>query len=180
MKIRYYDFRKLKDFQGKLKRRTPEQRKKLRRSIEKHGFKFPFFAWRDTASGELLTIDGHGRRQALEEMDWKTPVPVVLIDAANRKEAKELLLQFNSRYGTITKKGMESFIEDIPDFDLSEYEINIQHAIEDNELPALDEELDMNKAETRAITFNEEQFAALEKHFGKPLKNKLLEAANAI
>ena len=179
MNVEYHDFRELRDFQGKLKRRTSEQKGKLRRSIEKHGFRFPFFAWK-AEDGELLIIDGHGRREVLEEMDWKQPVPVVLIDAAGGDEAKELLLQYNSRYGTITAKGLEAFIADISEFDISEYAISAQHAIDDYNAQALDETVDMAGLETRALTFTSAQYEVLERHFGKPLKTKLVEFANAI
>lgn len=102
---------KLKNFQGNLKELREAEYNKLKKSILKYGFRIPIFVWKDN------TIDGHSRlfvlRKLLKE-GYKLSdnnIPVIDIPAKNVKEAKELLLMINNRYGKITPEGLYEFIE---------------------------------------------------------------------
>jgi len=112
------------EFQGELKERTPEDYEKITNSIYKHGIAFPFFVWKSVRKKYIL--DGHGRSEALrlaKENGVKIPpLPVVYIKAKNAEIAKNLLLRLNSRYGTITVQGIQSFIEGA-DIDISDVNI---------------------------------------------------------
>lgn len=105
----------LTEFQGGLKQRTAEDIEKIKKSIRRHGFAFPFFVW--SYGGVNHVLDGHGRIQALKQMEKDgeaiPPLPVVYIDCRDEAEAKELLLKLNSHYGQMTADSVLEFIGDI-------------------------------------------------------------------
>ena len=105
----------LTEFQGGLKQRTAEDIEKIKKSIHRHGFAFPFFVW--SHGGVNHVLDGHGRIQALKQMEKDgeavPPLPVVYIDCRDEDEAKELLLKLNSHYGQMTADSVLEFIGDI-------------------------------------------------------------------
>jgi hypothetical protein len=104
---------KIEDFQKNLKTRTKKDIGKIIKSIETHGFTFPFFIWNGT--GHNYCLDGHGRILALAEMrkqGYDLPLfPVVYIDADDEADAKVKLLQANSHYGTMTREGFIEFTD---------------------------------------------------------------------
>jgi hypothetical protein len=115
------DWRLIKPLQGNYKKRTPEQIEKLCSLIIKRGIRFPSFI---TKIGEdVWAIDTHGRLLAYEELDRREytipPVPVVYINAKSKQEAKQLLLECDSRYGTANQEGFEEFVDDL---DISAFE----------------------------------------------------------
>lgn len=104
----------LQEFQGELKKRTDDDVEKIKKSILKYGFSFPFFVWKN---GEVnYTLDGHGRLLTLKRMrkhGYDIPsLPVVFVGAENEEEAKNLLLRLNSQYGKMTKDSILDFIGD--------------------------------------------------------------------
>jgi hypothetical protein len=111
------DFLNLADMtelQGGLKKRTDIDYDKLKLSIIKYGFSFPFFIWK---SDKNYLLDGHGRFATLCKMQkdgYLIPdLPVVYIEAKDKKEAKQKLLRLNSQYGKMTKESVLEFAEDI-------------------------------------------------------------------
>ncbi|GAB3164812.1 ParB N-terminal domain-containing protein [Telluribacter humicola] len=95
--------------QGKLKELLPNERQKLKESLEKRGFKVPFFIWQDGQYNWI--VDGHQRHLLLSEEGFaETAFPVVFVQAATLKEAKELVLLISSRYGTESKDGFAEFM----------------------------------------------------------------------
>jgi len=103
----------LTEFQGGLKARTNEDYEKINRSIEKHGFSFPFFVWKTESINYVL--DGHGRLGALQRLVAKgeqlPELPVVYVDCKDEAEAKEILLKLNSQYGTMTTESVLEFLD---------------------------------------------------------------------
>ena len=103
------------EMQGGLKERTDIDYDKIKLSICKFGFSFPFFIWKSGKTNYL--IDGHGRFATLCKMqkDGYTipPLPVVYIQCKNKTEAKQKLLRLNSQYGKMTKESVLEFAEDI-------------------------------------------------------------------
>jgi hypothetical protein len=111
---RLVEWRKLKEFQGDLKELSKDSYCKLQASIKKHGFAAPVFVW----EGHDYILDGHQRLRALaglvdDGLDVDDKVPVVDIKAKNKKEAKELVLSYNSQYGHITEEGLYEFVQDL-------------------------------------------------------------------
>lgn len=103
------------EFQGGLKARTDIDYDKIKLSIIKYGFSFPFFIWKNKNKNMLL--DGHGRFATLCKMQQDgykiPPLPVVFVDCKNITEAKEKLLRLNSQYGKMTKESVLEFAGDI-------------------------------------------------------------------
>ena len=106
----------MKVFQGALKERTDVDYDKIKLSIIKFGFSFPFFLWKDKDGNNYL-IDGTGRFETLCKMQkdgYLIPdLPVVFIQCKDKKEAKQKLLRLNSQYGKMTKESVLEFAEDI-------------------------------------------------------------------
>ena len=103
------------ELQGGLKSRTDIDYDKIKLSIIKFGFSFPFFIWNDGDKNYLL--DGHGRFATLCKMQkdgYEIPeLPVVFVECKDKKEAKQKLLRLNSQYGKMTKESVLEFAEDI-------------------------------------------------------------------
>ena len=103
------------EFQGGLKTRTESDYLKIQSSIRKYGIAFPFFVWK--MYGINYVLDGHGRLGALERIHQQgeevPQLPVVYIEADDEKQAKNLLLRLNSRYGEITADGIKEFLSDV-------------------------------------------------------------------
>lgn len=105
----------LTEFQGGLKKRTADDTKKIEKSINDYGFATPFFVWRHDGINSVL--DGHGRLQALKEMQKRgeeiPALPVVYIDCTNEAAAKNLLLRICSTYGEMTAQTVRDFIKEL-------------------------------------------------------------------
>jgi DNA modification methylase len=141
----------LTEMQGGLKERTDVDYDKIKLSIIKYGFSFPLFVWKSGKTNYLL--DGHGRFATLCKMQKDgyivPPLPVVYIQAKDKKEAKQKLLRLNSQYGKMTKESVLEFAEDIDlNFDeiaLPDTVIDFTDATEpqetegDDEAPEVDE-----------------------------------------
>jgi DNA modification methylase len=141
----------LTEMQGGLKERTDVDYDKIKLSIIKYGFSFPLFVWKSGKTNYLL--DGHGRFATLCKMQKDgyivPPLPVVYIQAKDKKEAKQKLLRLNSQYGKMTKESVLEFAEDIDlNFDeiaLPDTVIDFTDATEpqetegDDEVPEVDE-----------------------------------------
>jgi hypothetical protein len=101
------------ELQGNLKDLTELNFNKLKLSILKYGFIAPLFAYKDT-KGKLFIMDAHQRVRVLKHLrdvdEYIVPqLPYNLIDAKNKREAKEMLLAINSRYGKMTAEGLYEF-----------------------------------------------------------------------
>lgn len=142
----------LQAFQGKLKSIDSESFDKLKASIVKYGFSFPIFVWNDQI------LDGHQRLAAVKKLmeDGYTLkadlLPVVPIQAKDRKEAAEKLLLINSRYAKIEQEGFDFFVEDfdldiadlsdildIPEIDFSFEEEEFEGNTDPDDVPEVEE-----------------------------------------
>lgn len=99
------------ELQGALKARTDIDYDKIKLSIIKYGFSFPFFVWNDGKKNYIL--DGHGRFATLCKMQkdgYDIPdLPVVYVACKNKNEAKQKLLRLNSQYGKMTRESVLEF-----------------------------------------------------------------------
>ena len=105
-KMETMPWKALKSMQGDFKTLDDEGRQTLRASMEKVGFKAPFFVW----YGHDELLDGVQRTDVLEDMvsdGWTIPdkLPVVLIEAKSRQEALEDIARFSSQHGVVTEQG---------------------------------------------------------------------------
>ena len=103
------------ELQGGLKERTDIDYDKIKLSIIKYGFSFPFYIWKSGKTNYIL--DGHGRFETLCRMQKDgyiiPPLPVFYIKAKDKAEAKQKLLRLNSAYGRMTKESVLEFAEDM-------------------------------------------------------------------
>lgn len=120
----FLPFQQIQDFQGELKSRSQEDVDHLITSIERHGFSFPFFVWKQP-SGTCSCLDGHGRILALKQLEregWEIPeLPVIYIEAQNEVEARTKLIHINVVSGKFTDVGFRDLVKDIPDLDLADF-----------------------------------------------------------
>ena len=111
----FLELSELTKFQGNLKLRDENDIGKVKKSILKYGFSFPFFVWKNKCWNYIL--DGHGRELALKELENEgyevPPLPVVYISADNEADAKEKLLRINSRFGDVTTSSFVNFSKDL-------------------------------------------------------------------
>lgn len=108
------DINDLSDFQGTLKTLNGEAYNRLRMSIIELGFSFPIHAWK--TKDKTYILDAHQRVATLKRMRDDDgyeipPLPVVWIEAANKKEAAKKLLAATSQYGEVTYSGLDEFIK---------------------------------------------------------------------
>ena len=113
------DWSKLKDLQPE-GIKTSENEQALRESLQKYGFVVPFYVWKDS-KGVLWTIDGHTRKKVLKDMQAPEMLQATLIQAKNKKEAQEMLIEvFNQRQNGFVIEVLEAFIQE------NELEVDIE------------------------------------------------------
>lgn len=173
------DIAQIVDFQGNLKRRGIEDIEKLKTSILKYGFSFPFFIW--VNNGINYCFDGHGRLMALKELrkeGYSVPeLPVVYVEAKDEDEAKQKLLRLNSQYGQMT---LESVLDFAKGLDLIAEELSLMDGGEIDLEGPLSLDLDFQNYDKTiedyldhfdiTLTFEkqyEEQVKGLERRIGK-------------
>ena len=132
----------LTELQGGLKELSTKNYERLKNSILKYGFSFPAFIWQN--KNKKYIIDAHQRVRTIKKMidegyrieqsngDIKDEIPCDYIFAADKKEAKEKLLQLNSQYGKITYEGLYEFENEL------DAELNIEAIYQELDLPGID------------------------------------------
>lgn len=176
------DFLKLEDMtvmQGGLKIRDDSDYEKIKKSILKYKFSFPFFIYKDK-KGKNLLVDGTGRHDCLLKMQKEgyiiPELPVCYIQCRDLKEAKEKLLRLNSQFGRMTKESVLTFAEDI---DLNFDEIALPNTVIDfteEEIPEnLDEDLQSLEKKDFKVSLvfkSEEQIKDFIEMYEQELKEK--------
>ena len=165
----------IQPMQGELKSLSPANFERLFTVIKRHGITAPIHVWRDE-KGVLHNLDGHQRQKVLidaAQRGWKVPakVPVVYVEAASYKRAKEILLAHASQYGYLERQGLYDFVLDLeiePDklsegFNFPEVDLKFFHE------EFFSEQEDGKKtvtftAKTGAQEFNEGEFQDFEHH----------------
>jgi DNA modification methylase len=116
---RLIDWQDLKPFQGNLKKADKEDIEKLKVIIKRRGWTVPIAVWEDNI------LDGHGRLEALKSLINEGctvgKIPVIDIEAKDKKEASEILLEINSRANKMTDEGLYEFIQE---FGIQEYDFD--------------------------------------------------------
>lgn len=149
--LKNIDWKDLKDWEfNNLKDSKNRDVTKLKQTILEDGFSFPFVAWEK----EKYVIDGMGRRKAIQELLEENPdikidkLPVVFIEAKDRKDAKKKAMLISSSYGNISKNSINDFMGD--DFEIKELE-NIDFSIENIQMEDFFKELENNITENQEI-----------------------------
>jgi DNA modification methylase len=113
--------------QGALKIRTKEDYRKIKASIDEHGFADPFLVWREGEHNWI--IDGTGRAElfsqlSAEGVELPPLLPVVYVHVRDMAEAKALLLKITSDFGKISSKGLQEFIKGLT-IDFNDLGLNV-------------------------------------------------------
>lgn len=116
----------LTPLQGALKHLTEENYERLKKELSSDGFIEPISVWENPEDAKLYILNGHQRVDALRRMrddeGWVVPqIPVNMVEATTLKEAKRFILALASQYGTVSAKGVSSFIEGM-DFSLEDFD----------------------------------------------------------
>ena len=111
-------------FQGNLKDLSVANYKKLKAGILKLGFSEPLSVWR--YQGTNYVLNGHQRLRTVLKMISDEgyqcdELPINIIQADNKKQAKEKILALTSQYGEITSAGLYEFLNEA---DISLNDIN--------------------------------------------------------
>lgn len=99
----------------------------IENSLKKYGFAQPFFGWE--YEGSVYTIDGHTRKEVLNNMEnVPETLPCVLVDAKDRKEAIEMLIEvYNQKHNPFDIEVLEEMIEmDELDVDIQSINVKIE------------------------------------------------------
>lgn len=122
----------LTEFQGELKSLDVIDYEKLKNEILTNGFSFPVAVWR--SEGQNFILDGHQRirtiRQMIEEGHLCPALPVVVVEADSRQQAKHKLLAAASQYGQVQDQGLYEFVADA--------QISADALVESFRLPEID------------------------------------------
>ena len=125
------DWHLIQPLQGNYKKHTEKQLEKLCNLIIKRGVRFPSFV--SKIKNDIWAIDTHRRLKAYEQLEkdgWTIPpIPIVYIDAKDKNEAKQLLLEVDSKYGTANQSGFDEFVSDLDFIDedeMSEFYSNLE------------------------------------------------------
>lgn len=104
----------LTEFQGNLKELSKENYEKFKKDILSLGFISPIHVWR--AGKDNFCLDGHQRIRTLKKMREEgieiPSIPVVYVQAKDKKEAKKKILSLTSQFGKITGEGLYEFINE--------------------------------------------------------------------
>jgi len=105
----------LKEFQGDLKVLMVDKFDQLKKLILDTGFAFPILVWK-SPEGKNCIIGGHQRVAVLRKLKkegYEIPeLPVVFIEAADYKAAKERVLQDIAQYGKVGYQGLYEFMHE--------------------------------------------------------------------
>ena len=140
MNLPCIDYHKLSIIQGDLKTLSDSNKEKLCESILTHGYFIPAFVWR--SDKDMFILDATQRYHALQELEkqgYSIPdIPYIEIEAKDKKDAAQKLLQITSRYGEINPE--TSFFDDfniaidyIKDIEIPELNLNSEGSEEPNE-----------------------------------------------
>ena len=150
------------ELQGGLKERTDIDYDKIKLSIIKYGFSFPFYIWKSGKTNYIL--DGHGRFETLCRMQKDgyliPPLPVFYIKAKDKAEAKQKLLRLNSTYGKMTKESVLEFAEDL-EINFDEIQLpdtTIDFSDQSEETPETEGDDEVPEVEEKAVSKRGEMY----------------------
>lgn len=128
----------------------------IENSLNKYGFAQPFFGWE--YEGEVYTIDGHTRKEVLSNMqNVPETLPCVLVDAKDRKEAIEMLIEvYNQKHNPFDIEVLEEMIE-VEELDVDIETINVKIETEEIEEDVEHKETVKELANMIAVSLTDEE-----------------------
>lgn len=136
MQTKKININELKPYVNNAKLHPNNQIAQLKKSIKDYGYVAPIIVDKD-----YNIIAGHGRYQALKELDYKD-VEVVIVDNLNEDKVKEYRLLDNklNSNSDYSKKALELELLDLPDFDYEFFDFKITNINDDIDFDFLSEE----------------------------------------
>ena len=159
------DYRTVQPFQGGLKDLSEDNGNKLLRVLEKRGFTSPLQCWLNPIDQKLYLLDGHQRQRILLKHDLNDngsyEVPYMEIPAKDEKEAREELLEIDSRYGRTTVDGFDEFAFDL---EIAELDVSLSD-IDLEKLNVVDEPEAEKPAKSTARKYSTDELRELAKSY---------------
>lgn len=167
------DWHLIKPLQGEYKTLTDENLDKLCRLIIKRGIRYPSFV--SKIEDDVWAIDTHQRLKAYEELERRgytvPPIPIDWIEAKDKDEAKQLLLECDSRFGKAQQEGFNELISDLDTDFLDDLEIpDIDISLDDEETTPKKVNLSPYNRVHVLLSFPPDKFPEIQKHL-EILKN---------
>lgn len=130
MKIEKIKLSELKPYKNNAKLHTEKQIEQIKRSIEEFGNNDPIAIW----GKENIIVEGHGRYEALKQLGYDE-AEVIRLDHLTDEERRAYTLVHNKL--TMNTDFDDSILnlelEDIDDIDMSEYDLEIQEQLEEDD-----------------------------------------------
>lgn len=118
--------------QGNLAEMSEKAHKKLREMFIRYGIRFASHVWKN--KGKNYIIDGTGRFKTLLNMKEEgfeiEPIPCVIVEAKDMKEARRLILHGRDRFHETTDQGLYEF--------LAEAQLDFAEVKTEIEMPEID------------------------------------------
>lgn len=136
MKTKKINIKELKPYANNAKLHPNNQIAQLKKSIQDYGYIAPVIV-----DSDYNIIAGHGRYQALKELDYQD-VEVVIADNLSEDKIKEYRLLDNklNSNSDYSKKALELELLDLPNFDYNFFDFKITNINEDIDFDFLSEE----------------------------------------
>ncbi len=140
----------------KFKSRLRSDIEKLKKSLLENDFIMPFFVSEKIQKDKIYILDGHGRKEALEELEqegYRIPdcLPALFLDVDTKQKALQLLLLYNSSYGLIRKSELDNLLSELNMKDNEqESPINLSNVLDDLVVDEYQEQDDEQASENKA------------------------------
>lgn len=120
LKIEYVDINSIKPYKKNAKKHPRSQIEQIKNSIEQFGMDDPIAIWKDEI------VEGHGRLEALKELDYKE-VPIIRLDHLTDEQRKAYALVHNklTMNSDFDVDLLNEELENIIDIDMSEFDFSI-------------------------------------------------------
>jgi len=158
-------YKLIQPLQEDYKELSNENLEKLCNIIIKRGIRAPSIICK--VDGEIWALDTHQRLKAYEELELRgydiPDIPVFYSYAKDKDEAKQILLEIDSRFGKSKQDGFEDFISGMDTDFLSDLEIpDIDINLEDDENAPKKTNLSPYNKVHVLISFAPEQFTKIQ------------------
>lgn len=145
----------LQNFQGELKSLTHEDFLRLKKQIVDLGFSEPISVWKNGKNNFIL--NGHQRLRTVQMMVEEgyecPPLPVSIIQAKSKNEAKRKLLAMTSVYGKVEGQGLYEYLHDA---DIAPEELFENYKFADFDIPSFTEEFFFDKPDSDSLDIGRE------------------------
>lgn len=140
LQITYIPVSKLKEHEGNAKIHDEANVEAIKASIERFGMCDPIGVWTNQ-QGEHVIIEGHGRKMALEQLDWYA-VPCIILNHLTDEERRAYALAHNQTtlMSGFDLDALSLEMEALEGFEMSDFGFDLPEESEPVEYEPSDEE----------------------------------------